>query len=157
MEVHNLSSEQSDGPVVLAGYGYGLPISRLYARYFGGDLQIISMEGWVAFFTSFDAVCVAAHAALHVPCGAAARCCHSSRMHAQLHMAVHATSAQSRVPHLHAIACHWVCRLLGHAIRLSFGPVAEVSLLPRAAAAHSLSGDCGWELQSCNVLADSQS
>lgn len=38
-----------DSPVVLAGYGYGLPISRLYARYFGGDLQIISMEGWVGF------------------------------------------------------------------------------------------------------------
>jgi signal transduction histidine kinase len=34
-----------NGPNVLAGYGYGLPISRLYARYFGGDLQIISMEG----------------------------------------------------------------------------------------------------------------
>ncbi|XP_039267021.1 pyruvate dehydrogenase (acetyl-transferring) kinase isozyme 2, mitochondrial-like [Styela clava] len=29
----------------LAGYGYGLPISRLYARYLGGDLQIQSMEG----------------------------------------------------------------------------------------------------------------
>ena len=30
----------------LAGLGYGLPLSRLYARYFGGDLQIISMEGF---------------------------------------------------------------------------------------------------------------
>lgn len=30
----------------LAGYGYGLPISRLYARYLHGDLVISSMEGY---------------------------------------------------------------------------------------------------------------
>jgi len=29
----------------LAGLGYGLPIARLYARYFGGDLDIMSVEG----------------------------------------------------------------------------------------------------------------
>ena len=30
----------------LAGLGYGLPIARNYARYFGGDLHIMSMEGY---------------------------------------------------------------------------------------------------------------
>jgi pyruvate dehydrogenase kinase 2/3/4 len=30
----------------LAGLGYGLPISRNYARYFGGDLVLMSMEGY---------------------------------------------------------------------------------------------------------------
>mmetsp|Transcript_37479 Transcript_37479/g.90400 ORF Transcript_37479/g.90400 Transcript_37479/m.90400 type:complete len:103 (+) Transcript_37479:102-410(+) len=36
---HNIDSP-------LAGLGYGLPISRSYARYFGGDLSIMSMEGY---------------------------------------------------------------------------------------------------------------
>jgi pyruvate dehydrogenase kinase 2/3/4 len=30
----------------LAGLGYGLPISRAYCLYFGGDLDLISMEGY---------------------------------------------------------------------------------------------------------------
>ena len=30
----------------LAGLGYGLPISKSYARYFGGDISIESMEGY---------------------------------------------------------------------------------------------------------------
>ncbi|XP_044499250.1 pyruvate dehydrogenase (acetyl-transferring) kinase, mitochondrial [Mangifera indica] len=41
----NLETDSTDA-ITMAGYGYGLPISRLYARYFGGDLQIISMEGY---------------------------------------------------------------------------------------------------------------
>lgn len=38
---------KSDFKAPMAGFGYGLPISRLYARYFGGDLKLISMEGCV--------------------------------------------------------------------------------------------------------------
>jgi len=34
------------GSCPLAGYGCGLPISRLYARYFGGDLRLMPMEGF---------------------------------------------------------------------------------------------------------------
>jgi pyruvate dehydrogenase kinase 2/3/4 len=30
----------------LAGYGVGLPMTRLYARYFGGDLQLMPMQGY---------------------------------------------------------------------------------------------------------------
>lgn len=42
----DLAGMDGGGPAVLAGYGYGLPVSRLYARYFGGDLQVISMDGY---------------------------------------------------------------------------------------------------------------
>lgn len=34
------------GVGTLAGLGYGLPMSRLYAKYFGGSLDLMTMDGW---------------------------------------------------------------------------------------------------------------
>ncbi|KAI7765128.1 hypothetical protein LZL87_005841 [Fusarium oxysporum] len=46
--------DKSDFKAPMAGFGYGLPISRLYARYFGGDLKLISMEGFLLGFFAND-------------------------------------------------------------------------------------------------------
>eukprot|EP01097_Dermamoeba_algensis_P003270 TRINITY_DN2304_c0_g1_i2.p2 TRINITY_DN2304_c0_g1~~TRINITY_DN2304_c0_g1_i2.p2 ORF type:complete len:168 (-),score=30.95 TRINITY_DN2304_c0_g1_i2:259-762(-) len=40
------SMRDFDREAPLAGLGVGLPLSRLYARYFGGDLTITSMESY---------------------------------------------------------------------------------------------------------------
>jgi len=45
-DLDHYSPYQSDFGLPFAGLGYGLPISRLYSRYFGGDLQVLSMEGY---------------------------------------------------------------------------------------------------------------
>lgn len=37
---------KTEAPSPLAGYGYGLPMSRIYARSFGGDIVLHSMEGY---------------------------------------------------------------------------------------------------------------
>ncbi|KAI0043562.1 26S proteasome subunit P45 [Auriscalpium vulgare] len=34
------------GMGTIAGLGFGLPMSRLYARYFGGSLDLFSLDGW---------------------------------------------------------------------------------------------------------------
>jgi 26S proteasome regulatory subunit T1 len=36
------------GMGTIAGLGYGLPMSRLYAKYFGGSLDVVTLHGWGA-------------------------------------------------------------------------------------------------------------
>lgn len=43
--IGNPLQRQKQG-AVLAGYGVGLTLSRLYAQYFGGDLKILSLDGF---------------------------------------------------------------------------------------------------------------
>lgn len=41
-----LQRQRADQGGVLAGYGVGLTLSRLYTQYFGGDMRILSMDGF---------------------------------------------------------------------------------------------------------------
>jgi len=43
-QIDHTNFDMNNAP--LAGFGYGLPMSRLYARYFGGDLKVQSVEGY---------------------------------------------------------------------------------------------------------------
>ena len=36
----------------IAGLGFGLPMSRLYTKYFGGSLELFSLDGWGELATS---------------------------------------------------------------------------------------------------------
>lgn len=40
--LHDLIADED----IMAGFGFGLPLTRLYAKYFGGNLQILSLEGY---------------------------------------------------------------------------------------------------------------
>jgi 26S proteasome regulatory subunit T1 len=46
------------GMGTIAGLGYGLPMSRLYAKYFGGSLDLLSLEGWGAYELNYVYECV---------------------------------------------------------------------------------------------------
>eukprot|EP00013_Stygamoeba_regulata_P007333 CAMPEP_0177631776 /NCGR_PEP_ID=MMETSP0447-20121125/1927_1 /TAXON_ID=0 /ORGANISM="Stygamoeba regulata, Strain BSH-02190019" /LENGTH=407 /DNA_ID=CAMNT_0019133277 /DNA_START=192 /DNA_END=1415 /DNA_ORIENTATION=+ len=43
--VVNLSA-QAQATQQMAGYGYGLPMARVYAKYMGGDVKVVSMPGY---------------------------------------------------------------------------------------------------------------
>lgn len=44
--LRNASKPDSGTTFAFAGFGMGLPLSRLYARYFGGSLKLRPLEGY---------------------------------------------------------------------------------------------------------------
>lgn len=45
-DASNIISQSSNGGSSIAGLGYGLPLSRAYAEYFGGGIEIQPLYGW---------------------------------------------------------------------------------------------------------------
>lgn len=45
-DASNIISQASNGGSSIAGLGYGLPLSRAYAEYFGGGIEIEPLYGW---------------------------------------------------------------------------------------------------------------
>lgn len=39
------ATSNSSASIPLAGLGYGLPLARLYAQYFNGDIELVNEEG----------------------------------------------------------------------------------------------------------------
>lgn len=45
-EAHPTNAVGPQEGQIMYGFGYGLPISRITARYFGGDIEVVSAEGY---------------------------------------------------------------------------------------------------------------
>ena len=45
IQLSALEAQSQSGLPLIAGLGYGVPLARLYASYFGGDLKIMPFHG----------------------------------------------------------------------------------------------------------------